>query len=167
MVQDVGGRDVDLRPVKSESPWKYVDVGGYCSGGLRFRHIQSPDYSGLFAFLGHRKATHGNTFGNALDARVPSVYPPLSRRRPSRLRRSRRSRGYFLVFAHALARALSACQPPFPSDVGDVGEGGDLSHGPALRFGRLGTVQPVPARRRRWALSRSLSATLCGHLHSS
>lgn len=52
MVQDVGGRDVDLRPVKSESPWKYVDVGGYCSGGLRFRHIQSPDYSGLFAFLG-------------------------------------------------------------------------------------------------------------------
>ena len=31
---------------------------------LRFRHFQSPDYSGLFAFLGHGKATHGNTLGN-------------------------------------------------------------------------------------------------------
>lgn len=41
MVQDVGGRDVDWRLVKSESPWKYVDVGGYCSGGLRFRHHSS------------------------------------------------------------------------------------------------------------------------------
>ena len=53
MVQDVGGRDMKLRPVKSGAPWRYVDVGGYYSGGLRFRHIQSPDYSGLFAFLGH------------------------------------------------------------------------------------------------------------------
>lgn len=52
MVQDVGGRDMEWRPVKSGSPWKYVDVGGYSSGGLRFRHILSPDYSGLFAFLG-------------------------------------------------------------------------------------------------------------------
>jgi len=34
---------------------------------LRFRHIQSPDYSGLFAFLGHRKTTHGNTLGNGLS----------------------------------------------------------------------------------------------------
>jgi hypothetical protein len=33
---------------------------------LRFRHIQSPDYSGLFAFLGHRKTTRGNTLGNGL-----------------------------------------------------------------------------------------------------
>lgn len=51
MVQDVGGRDMKLRPVKSGAPWRYVDVGGYYSGGLRFRHIQSPDDSGLFAFL--------------------------------------------------------------------------------------------------------------------
>ena len=34
---------------------------------LRFRHIQRPDYSGLFAFLGHRKTTHGNTLGNGLS----------------------------------------------------------------------------------------------------
>lgn len=38
MVQDVGGRDMKFRPVKSGSTWRYVDVGGYCSGGLRFRH---------------------------------------------------------------------------------------------------------------------------------
>lgn len=64
MVQDVGGRDMKLRPVKSGAPWRYVDVGGYYSGGLRFRHIQSPDFSGLFAFLGLSKTTHGNTLGN-------------------------------------------------------------------------------------------------------
>ncbi|MGV8570208.1 MAG: hypothetical protein ACWA7E_19475, partial [Pseudomonas asiatica] len=30
---------------------------------LRFRHIQSPDYSGLFAFLGHRKPSMGPSVG--------------------------------------------------------------------------------------------------------
>ena len=30
---------------------------------LRFRHIQSPDYSGLFAFLGYRKTPPGSTLG--------------------------------------------------------------------------------------------------------
>lgn len=63
MVQDVGGRDMKLRPVKSGAPWRYVDVGGYYSGGLRFRHIRSPDYSGLFAFLGHRKPSTGPSVG--------------------------------------------------------------------------------------------------------
>ena len=44
-----------------------MDVGGYSSGGLRFRHIQSPDYSGLFAFLGYRKADHGNAIGSPIS----------------------------------------------------------------------------------------------------
>ncbi|HGA2315708.1 TPA: DUF4113 domain-containing protein [Pseudomonas putida] len=63
MMQDVGGRYMEWMPVKSGSPWRYVDVDGYCSGGLRFRHIQSPDYSGLFAFLGYRKTPPGSTLG--------------------------------------------------------------------------------------------------------
>jgi len=36
---------------------------------LRFRHIQSPDYSGLFAFLGRRKTTHGHFISEALPIR--------------------------------------------------------------------------------------------------
>ena len=74
MVQDVGGRDMEWRPVNSGSPWKYVDVGGYSSGGLRFRHIQSPDCSGLFAFLGHRKTTRGNTLGMVYFASASDTF---------------------------------------------------------------------------------------------
>lgn len=77
MVQDVGGRDMKLRPVKSGAPWRYVDVGGYYSGGLRFRHIQSPDFSGLFAFLGLSKTTHGNTLGNGIICQRWQNFPYL------------------------------------------------------------------------------------------
>lgn len=80
MVQDVGGRDVDLRPVKSESPWKYVDVGGYCSGGLRFRHIQSPDYSGLFAFWGPvKRASEAGSFKGVSECPVCLLHVWLQR----------------------------------------------------------------------------------------
>uniref|UniRef100_A0A923K3L4 Uncharacterized protein n=1 Tax=Pseudomonas vlassakiae TaxID=485888 RepID=A0A923K3L4_9PSED len=41
---------------------------------LRFRHIQSPDYSGLFAFLGHRKTTRGNILGRVYFGRASDTF---------------------------------------------------------------------------------------------